>query len=564
MATNIDYVYHPPIDIGVHTPASHCETTCSFQHFRDHLTSPGNTNQSTAKEAPNGSPHAPSKDDLTEERAPEEHATSATHDAPVHDEEAETSSQGDESGRLIDHGGIHPIDDEKRIIEVEAAVDRRGGSTNDEATVDENEDAVAEDLTPDEVGDLPEGDDPSLPDAADVALPNLQGDEVTVIEQQAENEAAKSTKADTSNENESKPKSKLPGMVEAAPASATTEHAAKGDFEADDAVTSVGEKEQRSPSQRLVTNEDESATERTEFVEKADTARPKGEKRADAITALKGVEPTNHDVRPERPRAKSDSRHDDTAVERSLTTASPDQLAKDSSGVGNAGQPSNLTDGSSPPIESEAQEQMPDTRVIEESTNRTPASDRPQAGGSDLVIQDSSKANSRDTLSTVLTRGRDVASTRTQLTEAQQSRLVERVAKAFDIARSRGDSTVRLRLSPPELGALQMELQVERGSLIARLEVETRTAREVLLENLPTLRQRLSEQNITVDQFDVDLLDRQADEDWRGGRERKSWQQGEANSDRSSNTAEHGSEPTTEIHVTREQWITDQVIDVII
>ncbi len=39
----------------------------------------------------------------------------------------------------------------------------------------------------------------------------------------------------------------------------------------------------------------------------------------------------------------------------------------------------------------------------------------------------------------------------------------------------------------------------------ARLEAETPTARSLLLDNLPALRERLAGQNIKVERFDVDL-----------------------------------------------------------
>lgn len=94
------------------------------------------------------------------------------------------------------------------------------------------------------------------------------------------------------------------------------------------------------------------------------------------------------------------------------------------------------------------------------------------------------------------------------LTDSQQFRLVQRVARAFDVARRRGESTIRLRLSPPQLGSLRLEVQMDRGALTARLEVETIAARDALVDNAAALRQRLSEQGIRVEQFDVDLMDR--------------------------------------------------------
>ncbi len=84
------------------------------------------------------------------------------------------------------------------------------------------------------------------------------------------------------------------------------------------------------------------------------------------------------------------------------------------------------------------------------------------------------------------------------------ARFVGRVAKAFHTAQERG-GTLHLRLSPPELGSLRLELTVKDGVMMAALETETASARRVLLDHLPALRDRLAEQNIRVERFDVDV-----------------------------------------------------------
>jgi flagellar hook-length control protein FliK len=86
---------------------------------------------------------------------------------------------------------------------------------------------------------------------------------------------------------------------------------------------------------------------------------------------------------------------------------------------------------------------------------------------------------------------------------------VDRVARAVQATGERG-GTLRLRLSPPELGALTLEVKVQGGVVSARVEADTPAARSLLLENLPLLRERLAEHGMRVDQFDVDLSDRHA------------------------------------------------------
>ena len=88
--------------------------------------------------------------------------------------------------------------------------------------------------------------------------------------------------------------------------------------------------------------------------------------------------------------------------------------------------------------------------------------------------------------------------------QVDATRFVGRVAKAFQTAHERG-GTLNLRLSPPELGSLRLELTVRDGVMNASLQAETDSARRVLLDHLPALRDRLAEQNIRIERFDVDV-----------------------------------------------------------
>ena len=53
---------------------------------------------------------------------------------------------------------------------------------------------------------------------------------------------------------------------------------------------------------------------------------------------------------------------------------------------------------------------------------------------------------------------------------------------------------MRLRLSPPELGSVRLEVTVKNGVLTAHAQTETAQARDALVDNLPALRARLAEQ----------------------------------------------------------------------
>jgi flagellar hook-length control protein FliK len=69
------------------------------------------------------------------------------------------------------------------------------------------------------------------------------------------------------------------------------------------------------------------------------------------------------------------------------------------------------------------------------------------------------------------------------------------------------DGKIQVRLSPPDLGSIKIELAVQNGVLSAKLEAETPAARNLLLDSLPALRERLAQQDIRVEKFDVDVRD---------------------------------------------------------
>ncbi len=84
-------------------------------------------------------------------------------------------------------------------------------------------------------------------------------------------------------------------------------------------------------------------------------------------------------------------------------------------------------------------------------------------------------------------------------------KLLLRVVQAMrQSVRRRG--VVRLKLHPPELGSVQLQLRLRRDGVEAKLQVETSQAQQALLDNLHQLRQRLAEQDVKILRFEVDLM----------------------------------------------------------
>ncbi|MCC6512154.1 MAG: flagellar hook-length control protein FliK [Pirellulaceae bacterium] len=90
------------------------------------------------------------------------------------------------------------------------------------------------------------------------------------------------------------------------------------------------------------------------------------------------------------------------------------------------------------------------------------------------------------------------------LSQQERVRLVQRVARSFSRLGPDGGQ-VTLKLHPPQLGVLNVSIKIEGHTMSARLQTESSAARDVILENLPVLRERLSEQGIEVDKFQVEV-----------------------------------------------------------
>ncbi len=92
----------------------------------------------------------------------------------------------------------------------------------------------------------------------------------------------------------------------------------------------------------------------------------------------------------------------------------------------------------------------------------------------------------------------------TQISAYQEAKLVQRVLRGVEQL-ANGGGQVRLRLHPPELGSLQMSMRMEAGQVFAKLEVENTTARDALLNNVQTLKDRMAEQGMKVAAFEVEV-----------------------------------------------------------
>jgi flagellar hook-length control protein FliK len=83
-----------------------------------------------------------------------------------------------------------------------------------------------------------------------------------------------------------------------------------------------------------------------------------------------------------------------------------------------------------------------------------------------------------------------------------------RVARGMQSALSQGGGTVTLRLQPPDLGLVRIQMQVQDGVVSAQVTAERDTVRDLLSHQLGQLRTALESHGLTVDRLDVQTAPR--------------------------------------------------------
>ena len=86
----------------------------------------------------------------------------------------------------------------------------------------------------------------------------------------------------------------------------------------------------------------------------------------------------------------------------------------------------------------------------------------------------------------------------------QVEQLVERIVSAVRQSQSTGQQ-LKIRLSPPELGTLQIEVSLKNGEYSARLEVQNRSAQKVINDNIAQLKEALTKTGVSLDRIDVHI-----------------------------------------------------------
>ncbi len=100
--------------------------------------------------------------------------------------------------------------------------------------------------------------------------------------------------------------------------------------------------------------------------------------------------------------------------------------------------------------------------------------------------------------------------------------VVERIVRAAHVTLREGSSEMRLRLNPPQLGSLRVDLRVTDGVLTGRLQTESAAAQMAVSSQIEQLKSTLAEQGIAVGALEVTLSpDARASAESEGSGERR-------------------------------------------
>ncbi|HEX6984806.1 MAG TPA: flagellar hook-length control protein FliK [Planctomycetaceae bacterium] len=112
------------------------------------------------------------------------------------------------------------------------------------------------------------------------------------------------------------------------------------------------------------------------------------------------------------------------------------------------------------------------------------------------------------------------------------------------------DRPIRIRLTPPELGTLRVEVSRQEGGVAARFEVTTAAAQSTLAEHLSSLRESLGRAGLPVERIEIRLAEPRPDDgrsdDRHGGERQESQQHGGQRRDDGERRRESAGRPSAE------------------
>lgn len=142
----------------------------------------------------------------------------------------------------------------------------------------------------------------------------------------------------------------------------------------------------------------------------------------------------------------------------------------------------------------------------------------------------------------------------------QVEQLVERIVGAVRQSQSTGQQ-LKIRLSPPELGTLQIEVSLKNGEYTAKLEVQNRHAQKVINDNIAQLKEALSKTGVSLDRIDVHINTDSTEDQRSSHSDAQTQSEGDFESNQFSENEGGSEERQQESGFTEETFRQDEVAD---
>lgn len=145
--------------------------------------------------------------------------------------------------------------------------------------------------------------------------------------------------------------------------------------------------------------------------------------------------------------------------------------------------------------------------------------------------------------------------TNPQPERAISAKVIDQIVRTAKVQLSEGRSDMTLRLDPPHLGSVQMNVSVADGVVTASLQTTTESAKHILLSDLAGLKQSLSQAGVNIDSINV-TVGNSPDQSWNAYSGGHGWSSdGRSNRGGWHIQAQHGLESGPELLTTAGSYV---------
>lgn len=124
---------------------------------------------------------------------------------------------------------------------------------------------------------------------------------------------------------------------------------------------------------------------------------------------------------------------------------------------------------------------------------------------SQAVLAASHSKTQTDAASAASTSSVQTASTAAQTGQTMSTKMINQIVKAAKLQTFENGAGMSLRLDPPHLGSVQMNISTHNGTVTADLQTSTVTAKQMLESDLSALKKSLSDAGVNVDSISVSV-----------------------------------------------------------